>query len=357
MFDTTTVRPRVGRLASYTEGLQHQENIHQIDGSATSQTESETEAPTRVASYIQGTDTASFELRKSFLGADGLAEIRIRAVDGHNPSALQDAQKALVVAFLQVIGDITGQNLGVVHFTRSADRTGLVRLAAVTAAAGFNMVVSGSKIGVQTGAPEYELDLPSGQINTDTGYQIGGVDVTDWSVVSGRAQTSLLARVDGTWKSTLADGTARIAPQTANLVECPNVDAEFLDGQTWDDFGLTETFDAVSFDAAETTIQTLDLTRLGEYDAAVCATLSGLSGGNLDKDLQLKLKVVGGAQIGQTSTAQAHDADDAVSMETFGGVTVTSLPAQIEATVTVSGGSGTSVGTASGAIFAEWLGP
>jgi hypothetical protein len=355
MFDTTN-KPRVGRLASYTEGLQHQENLHQVRGDANGQTSIEHEAPTRVYGAVDTTDDGAFELRKSFLGADGLAEIRIRAVDGHDPSALQSGQDAMLLAFLQVVGDITGQSLGAVHFTRSADRTGLMKLAAVTAAAGFNMVISGSKVGVQTAMPQYELDLPGGQINTDTGYQIGGVDVPDWSVVSGRAQTSLNARVDGSWKSTLSDGTARIAPQTANLAECTNVDAQFLDGQQWPD-DPSEPFGGVSFDAAETDIQTLALDRLGHWDVAACLVAYGLSGGNLDKDVQLKLKVVGGAQIGQTDAAQCHDADDAASLETFGGVDVTSLPSSVKCTLTVSGGSGSAVGFADGEIFALWQEP
>jgi hypothetical protein len=334
-------------------------DLKYLAGKDAAQTEVVSEAP--VSAAFDSKHATVYVMTKEFdstaQGGSGIAEVLFTAENIDSPSEIQEGDSVELRQVIQQIG-VSEQELAKILATLLTELDGTLDLASIgtggsdanatlrfspDALTGVNLDGDGL-LGIQ---PEYGLDAKGGTINA-TDYAKNGAAINDWTEVLGSPnRLTWSGDAEATrFDSTLATGTAPIS--VASTTECPNLDAEFHEGLGWH-AGVDGRDTGVSYGASDTTICSCTLNGAAGSVWDVTGVLAITSNDALDIDA--KLKVSGGAQIGDTVTVKGITGDTLTqSVLVSASYTATTGTETINLTVGVPTGTGS---TASGAVLAH----
>lgn len=216
-----------------------QDELDYLKGSQSGQVEIELDAPVVVPHVIGSDDVDALTLRDQFISGIG-TDFLLVSEDDTPARAITDGDKTDIYFRLQNNTGSTDELLGLLRFKRVS---GDGEVSFWTASAGtLNsdpvLLLDGnsSKVAVNTGtvgSDDVEID---GDLNAEDGF----VGLALWAEQpAGTALWEGDAEVTGTWKSTVATGTAPI--QASSTFVVTNLNADSMAGKTWATGGLTDT--------------------------------------------------------------------------------------------------------------------
>jgi hypothetical protein len=332
--------------------IQLDENVRQMAGVGSGQTDLVIEAPVSFEEYIESTHATHFDQVKDLKdnGAGGAAtryefEYESQAATGDTGPFYNR-----LIAAIERIGIGSRQELGQIAFLRPESGVWFLKLLSVVLGEESASVVirdgltelgeNRGFVGINTEEPEYELDVPAGTINVSGDYLSSGAVLSDWTNVAGTATWTGPARVTSQMETTLATGTPPIA--ATSTTEAIGLSADNFQGETWHPGVIASGFD--TYAAADTLVAAGNVTRIGEWN--ITATFAvHLDPADAGKTINCKLKDGGGTQIGDTFPFEADPASSGLGVcpaKVVGTYTSAAGNEAIRAYVAVPTGTGSS---------------
>lgn len=341
-------RHHPGYLDSKTAFDVFNENLAQVAGKGAGQTEFDEEAPFSFQDWIESKHATHFDQVKDadptlfYEAFRQLFEYESHAQTGF-PMPSSNEIRAM-------LGGSGSQYLGSLIFGRESPGNGTLQLLAILAgvATGTLIVTPDGWVAVNSLTAEYELDVPSGEINVSGDYRRLGVIIPDWTETLGApnklstALNAALTLATGVMKTTLATSTAPWTASSTTL--CPGVDADLFEGLAWHPGFMAS--GSATYAAADTQIVAQVIDRAGVWWCRAVFTVYADPADN-GLGIDCKLKDGAGTQIGQTGdftakkiTVGGYDATTYTSVEVFGSYTAAVGNETIKAMVGVPTGTG-----------------